>query len=350
MWTIWNEPNHPGFLQPQWQQTSTGLAPNSPYLYRRLVDAAYPVVKQLEPDSTVLVGATSSIGMNRPSSPEAGMAPLVFLRALACVDRRLRPLETGSCSGYTPLEGDGWSHHPYELLHTPDWSDRRNPDTAMMGDLGRLTRLLDRLVAMHRIAPGIRSVWLTEFGYESNPPDPVKPFSPLEQARLINWAEYLAWRNPQVKSFAQFLLNDMGTVSSADATRGKRDWGDWQSGLYFRDGTAKPAATSFSMAMHVDCQRFANKPRYFVWGHLRLGGGVRAITLQRFGGRTHAETKLETDAAGYFSRTLPYTRKARFRFLYQDAARVHTGITEVPDRCSGPTPQKRVTRRGTDEY
>jgi hypothetical protein len=350
MWTIWNEPNHPGFLQPQWQQTSAGLAPNSPYLYRRLVDAAYPAVKQLEPDSTVLVGATSSIGASHPSSAASGMAPLVFLRALACVDRRLHPIETGSCAGYTPLEGDGWSHHPYELLHTPDWSDRSNPDTAMMGDLGRLTGLLDRLVAMHRIAPGLRRVWLTEFGYESNPPDPVKPFTPLEQARLINWAEYLAWRNPDVQSFAQFLLNDMGTVSSADAARGKRDWGDWQSGLYFRDGTAKPAATSFAMAMHVDCRTAAKRRRYFVWGHLRRGTGVRAITLQRFAGATVTALQLTTDAGGYLARTLPYTRAARFRFLYRDAAGVHTGIIEVPDRCSGRTPQKRATRVGVNEY
>lgn len=346
MWTIWNEPNHPGFLQPQWQESSTGFAPNSPYLYRQLVDAAFPVIKQLAPDSTVLIGATSSIGATRPHSTQDGMAPLAFLRALACVDRSLRPIDSGPCAGYTPLEGDGWSHHPYELLHTPDWSDSRNPDTAMMGDLGRLTRLLNRLVAMGRIAPSLRRVWLTEFGYESNPPDPIKPFSPIEQAKLINWAEYLAWRNPDVQSFAQFLLNDMGTVSSADAARGKRTWGDWQSGLYFRDGTPKPAATSFALAMHVDCQTIAKRRRYLVWGHVRPGAGVRTVTLQRFARKKSVAVNVQTDSAGYFTRAIPYTPGARFRIAHQNAA----GITQAPDSCSGRTRQKRVTRSGLDEY
>jgi hypothetical protein len=349
VWTVWNEPNHPGFLQPQWQQDAAGFSPNSPYLYRELVDAAYPVIKTVEPDSTVLVGATSSIGVENPSSVSDGMPPLTFIRALACVDRSLRPLTTGSCASYTPLEGDGWSHHPYELMHTPDWSDRRKPDNAEIGDLSRLTTLLDRLVAMRRIAPGLRRLWLTEFGYESNPPDPAKPFNPLQQAQLINWSEYLASRNPDVQSFPQFLLNDMGTVSATDASRGRRAWGDWQSGLYFRDGTPKPAATSFAMAMHVHCVSDRRRRWFSVWGRIRPGSGVRIVTLQQLRWRP-STVSFPTDANGYFLRTRPYARGSRFVFSYSDAAGIHTGIPEVPDRCHGMTPQPRVAPAGSNEH
>src|SRR5258706_387737 len=132
---------------------------------------------------------------------------------------------------------------------------------------------------MGRIDPNIRRVWLTGYGSESSPPDPIKPFTPTEQASNINWAEYLAWKNPQIKTFPQFLLSDMGKVSAADAARGKREYGDWQSGLYFNDGTPKPAATSFPLALHVDCTTDLDKKRgklLVIWGHVRPGGGSGA--------------------------------------------------------------------------
>ncbi|HYZ29651.1 MAG TPA: hypothetical protein VE570_11375 [Thermoleophilaceae bacterium] len=369
-WTIWNEPNHKGFIQPQWRKQRSRLVPNAPYIYRALVDAAYPVIKDLQPDSMVLVGGTSSMGSERPRSETDGEPPLVFLRALACVDAKLRPITSGPCANFKPLPGDGYAHHPYSLLHTPDWSDRKHPDYAMMGDISRLTSTLNRLAAMHRIDPKVRNVWLTEYGYESNPPDPIKPFSPAEQAGLINWAEYLAWRNPQVKSFPQFLLQDMGKVSAAEAASGKRDYADWQSGLYFNDGTPKPAATSFALSLHVDCtEDLARKHAKLlvIWGHVRPGRGPRQVTMEsgrdtfrpaataaalsRGVVRAASVTPFATDASGYFLRFAPYRRGVSYRFTYKDAqGRPQTGLASAPDSCSGVTKQKPVKRAGANEF
>ena len=370
-WTIWNEPNHMGFIQPQWRKQGSRLVPNGPYLYRALVDAAYPAIKGMQPDSTVLVGATSSMGNEHPTSETDGMTPLVFLRALACVDGKFRPITSGPCADFKPLEGDGYSHHPYSLLHTPDWSDKKHPDDAMMGDLSRLTDTLNRLVAMHRIDPKLRNVWLTEYGYESNPPDPIKPFTPAEQAANINWAEYLAWKNPQVRSFPQFLLQDMGKVSAADAARGKRDYGDWQSGLYFNDGTPKPAATAFPLALHVDCTTGLAGKRgklLVIWGHVRPGSGPREVTMDSGTSnsfrpaatassltagvvRAASVTPFTTDASGYFLRFAPFQKGVSYRFSYKDAqGQTQTGLAEAPDTCSGITKQKPVTKAGANEF
>lgn len=369
-WTVWNEPNHMGFIQPQWRKQGSRLVPNGPYLYRALVDAAYPAIKGLMPDSTVLVGATSSMGNENPRSETDGMPPLTFLRALACVDKKFRPITSGPCANFKPLEGDGYSHHPYELLHTPDWSDKKHPDSAEIGDISRLTKTLSRLAAMHRIDPKIRDVYLTEFGYESNPPDPIKPFSPTEQAQNINWAEYLAWKNPQIKSFPQFLLQDMGTVSAADAARGKRDYGDWQSGLFFNDGTAKPAATSFPLALHVDCTTQLGKRKsklLVIWGHVRPGTGPRLVTVESGKGafrpvgtasslvagtvRAASLTPFTTDASGYFLRFAPFVKGMQYRFSYKDVAgQEQAGIAEPPDSCNGVTPQKKVVHAGANEF
>jgi hypothetical protein len=369
-WTIWNEPNHKGFLQPQWRKQGSRLVPNAAHLYRALVDAAYPAIKAMQPQSTVLVGATSSMGSERPRTETDGETPLAFLRALACVDSKLRPITSGPCADFKPLPGDGYSHHPYSLLHTPDWSDKRHPNYATIGDLGRLTRTLDRLAAMKRIDPKIRSVWLTEYGYESNPPDPIKPFSPAEQADNINWAEYLAWKNPQVKSFPQFLLKDMGTVSAADAARGKRDYGDWQSGLYFNDDSPKPAATSFPLALHVDCTTGLAKKRgklLVIWGRVRPGTGQRQVTMESgmasfrpaataaalSGGivRAASVTPFMTDANGYFLRFAPFRKGVNFRFSYKDAqGQPQTGLASAPDSCNGVTKQKSMKNAGSGEF
>jgi hypothetical protein len=369
-WTIWNEPNHMGFIQPQWRQQGSRLVPNGPYVYRALVDAAYPAIKGLQPDSTVLVGATSSMGTEHPATATDGMPPLIFLRALACVDKRFKPITSGPCANFKPLPGDGYSHHPYSLLHTPDWSDKKHPDYAMMGDIDRLTSTLNRLVAMKRIDPKIRNVWLTEYGYESNPPDPIKPFTPTEQASNINWAEYLAWKNPQIKTFPQFLLSDMGKVSAAEAARGKREYGDWQSGLYFNDGTPKPAATSFPLALHVDCTTDLDKKRgklLVIWGHVRPGSGPRQVTMDSgtdafrpaataatlTAGKVRASsaTPFTTDASGYFLRFAPYQKGMQYRFAFTDAhGQPQTGLAAAPDSCNGVTKQKRITHAGAGEF
>jgi hypothetical protein len=369
-WTIWNEPNHMGFIQPQWRKQGSRLVPNGPYVYRALVDAGYPAIKGLMPDSTVLVGATSSMGNEHPTSESDGEPPLVFLRALACVDAKLKPITSGPCANFKPLPGDGYSHHPYSLLHTPDWSDKKHPDYAMIGDITRLTSTLNRLAAMHRIDPKVRNVWLTEYGYESNPPDPIKPFTPAEQANNINWAEYLAWKNPQIKSFPQFLLQDMGKVSSADAARGKREYGDWQSGLYFNDGTPKPAATSFPLALHVDCTTDVAKKRgklLVIWGHVRPGNGPRQVTMESGKAafrpaataatlsagvvRAASVTPFTTDASGYFLRFAPYQKGVTYRFAYKDAnGQAQTGLASAPDSCNGVTKQKSVKRAGAGEF
>ena len=362
LWTVWNEPNHKGFIQPQWRKQGSRLVPNSGHIYRSLVHAAYPAIKGLQPDAKVLVGATSSTGPRTVRSETDGTPPLAFVRAMACVDNKLRPITSGPCAGFKAIPGDGYSHHPYSLLHTPDYSDKRNPDNAGIGDLARLSKLLDRLAAMRRIDPKVRDLYLTEFGYESNPPDPIKPFSPQEQARFINWSEYLAWKNPRVKAFPQFLLKDMGTVSAEAAARGKREYGDWQSGLFFNDGTPKPAASTFPLALHVDCTTQGKRKLLVIWGHVRPGSGPRPVTLEQGKSsfrpaasaatlskgvvRAASVTPFTTDQSGYFLRFAPYKKGINYR-VRSDAG---TGLAVPPDTCSGVTKQKKLVKAGRHEF
>ncbi len=245
LFTLWNEPNGPSFLQPQWRGTVAASAD----WYRRVVQEAYPAIKRAQPGATVLIGNTSDVG----ASPEAdaGVPPLDFIRRLACVNAQLVPVSDGACARFHTVPADGYAHHPYER-DAPPWA-RSTPAEAgwaQMGDLPALQALLDRLVAMHRLAPGARKLWLTEQGYESNAQLTDRPWTERRQATFNAISEYLAWRDVHAMSFSQFLLRDTRTkatlaLRARTGNRSAQLGGTWTTGLERQDGVAKPALWMF---------------------------------------------------------------------------------------------------------
>jgi hypothetical protein len=323
MFTIWNEPNLGGFLKPQWKRIGGRWQPESPHVYRRLVQAAYPVIKAIVPQATVLVGATASGGASPGSS---SMSPLRFLREMACVDQRLRPLKRSGCAGFQTIPGDGFAHHPYSLTKSPG-EVSRNPDWATISELPRLTGLLDRLVDRGRLAPALRDVWLTEFGYETNDQVASKRYSAADQTRLLAWSEYIAWRTPHVRSFAQFLLRDTLT-DEAVATPGRRPFGSWQSGLLREDGTPKPAADSFPATLWAQYRapgratvRAARTATTTLWVHLRFAREPTTVQIeQQVGGGAWtpvAGGTRTTDDHGYLLVRVTSAPRAALRVSWQ---------------------------------
>ena len=264
--TLWNEPNHPGFLLPQRE----GGRSVSPGIYRNMVAAAYPAVKDEAPDSTVLVGGLASHGRRD------GIPPLRFLRELACVDGRLRPVTKGDCANFKPIEGDGFAHHPYSTRTRPDQVERSaSPDDVPMARIGRLIDTLDRLAAAGRVSPKLRRLYITEYAYESNPPDPGAPFNPARAARMMAFGEALAAREPRVRTFAQFMVRDLpGTVAGGQQVG---SLSDWQSGLLFTDRRPKPLAFVLPAPLHVE----QVDPQFVrLWGRVRPGHGRRPVRIE----------------------------------------------------------------------
>ena len=181
-YTIWNEPNYEVFLRPQWRRAGGRWEVASADSYRALVYEAVPGIRRHAPGALVLIGGTAALGTGSPATRNAQVPPLRFLRALACVDDELRPVREGACARFRPLPGDGWAHHPYSPRRAPDVGDPE-PDTAVLADQGRLADLLDRLAAAGRTERRL-GVWDTEFGYQTDPPDPTQPVTLAEQATL----------------------------------------------------------------------------------------------------------------------------------------------------------------------
>src|SRR5215211_2362375 len=171
IWVFWNEPNLARFLYPQ----SRGGVPYAPYLYRRLVSGGVKGLRASGHGSDrLLFGELLPIGkprLNRRNS----LKPLRFLREFFCVSSRWRKAHSRKrgCSGFRKVTGvNGFGYHPYTRPNGPRGKEPTRDD-ATIRSIRRITRTLDRAHRRGRLGgPRRMSFWNTEFGYQSNPPDP----------------------------------------------------------------------------------------------------------------------------------------------------------------------------------
>ena len=314
-WGISNEPNQGGWLQPQ--SDRSGLV--APHLYRAMVHAAYPRIKRLDPTSVALIGELASSG-RRGRGRRTPIRPLIFLREMACRDARYRPMRRGRCRNFKPLPVDALGHHPYKFFQPPNRASLNRHDAAI-GDTGRLLRVVDRLVRLRALSPrrGRRlGVFYTEFGYQTNPPDPFAGVRLGTQSRYLQQAAYIAWRTPRVRALNQFRLTD-GALDGS----GVRRFREFQSGLAFRNGRNKPAYRIFPHPFVISGNRF--------WGHVRPGGR-HTVRIQRTasrGGRYRTVAQVITNSRGYFSFRLPGRRRGLSRYVYTDGPRGTSGTVRV---------------------
>lgn len=355
--TLWNEPNHPGFLRPQWVNVDGTWVPRAADIYRKMVRLGYPAVKKAAPDSRVLIGGTASGGSSTPG--RSGVPPLRFLRALACVDADLQPVTSGECAGFDRLPGDGWAHHPYSLRTTPD-RDTLDRDKLPVAATKRLAATLRALVDGGRLAPAVADLYMTEYGYETSTPDPNAPFSLEDQGRLLAWAEYIATSEPSVRSWPQFQLYDRPDEAPRP---GMRPFGDWHSGLYFNNGEPKPAAATYATPMHAACVPRTAGRWALVWGRVRGHRGVATATLEARSGtgnwesvasfprpRGDAGSRAMTASARDGDAVTRYVRHARgteyrLRWSAEGKPRISAAGSPVAETCRRGAASARAAKR-----
>jgi hypothetical protein len=216
-WMAWNEPNQPTFLKPQWVKGPDGeYVPQAARIYARMCNAVVSGVhaagREKRIKETVACGVTSPRGNNIGRGARASTSPLVFLRAMK---------EAGA-------EFDVYAHHPYagSRLETPTTPPLARTAVAL-GNIDSLFAELDRLYGRK-----IR-VWITEYGYQTNPPDPLFGVSWRKQAEYLKEAYAIALKHPRIEMMLWFLLRDDSDVDG------------WQSGFFTAGGEKKPAYNAF---------------------------------------------------------------------------------------------------------
>jgi hypothetical protein len=275
-WAVWNEPNQPQFLRPQFARGGRAISPG---IYRSLYKAAVRgLTKAGQGGERILLGETSPRGTGRV------VAPLRFLRGALCLDRNYR--RDRRCG---TLPAGGYAHHAYTTRQGPYFRPA-NPDDVTIGVLSRLTRALDRA----RRAGALTSrlpIYLTEFGIQSTP-DTINGVSLAKQVQYRAISERIAYDNPRVAAFSQYLLRDSEPT-------GRNEYGGFESGLRFSDGRAKPSLPAFRLPLAV--QRRGS--RVSGWGLVRPANGATTATIllaDRGSSRFRVLRTVQTDVRGYF--------------------------------------------------
>ena len=337
-WGLWNEPNQPGWLTPQ----SLGGIPEATGAYRNLlVTGARALLATGHGDDLVMIGELAPIGSaEKPEGPTNSLRPALFLRELFCVNRRFRPYSgrearvrgcdrLGRLGVLQRFPRLALGHHPYTRTRAPT---RGKPKRDMLdiGNIGKLTRTLDRIAARTGLLPPQLPVFFTEFGYQTDPPDPFRGISPQLQARYINEGEFIAWKNPRVFSSAQFLLYD-----SAPRTEFPRNsqpyWATFQTGLAtaLPKGNPKPAMQAYRFPLVVRLKR--GKAR--IWGLARFApnGTKYEILLQsRAPGSSTWQsegTVRVTHSQGYFQARRSSRRGTAWRAVWAEPDFAHFEVS-----------------------
>jgi hypothetical protein len=338
-WSIWNEPNHGGWLTPQWQAPAPGkrLIPASPRVYRPLVDAAWSALQATGHGSdTILVGETSPRGL-RPGLT-FGMHPLRFIRELYCIGNDGKPY-TGAAAGARScppsfdapsfaaahpglFAASGWAHHPYSLTTAPSAADQ-NRDNVTLSGVSRLADTLDGIFATYGQSAKL-PIWLTEYGYQTNPPDPTLGVPWARQADWLDDATFRAYLNPRIVSMAQFLLVDDGPLTQFKPDD-PRYWGTFQTGLVTAQGKLKPAYESAKRPIDVLPRRARPGGRLRVFGQLRTAaaGSHPVAEIQFKGGGAKSWSAVATATAndrGFVATTVKARRPGSWRIVWAGGA------------------------------
>ena len=349
-WSVWNEPNvGSSSLSPQ---TVNGVEVG-PRLYRALMDAAYnALVATGHGRDTILIGELASTGHADPGSG-LGMQPLRFVRALYCVDSGYRELRGGAAAArgcptsaagsarfraQNPalFEATGWSHHPYNLDAAPNApSPSFEADWVTLADLSKLERALDRVQSVygsHRRFP----IYLTEYGVETNPPLPVFETTPAQQAVYLNEAEYMAWRDPRVQTFSQYLLEDAPPGGGSPIS-------SFASGLEFINGTPKPSFAAYRLPIWMPSGRARHGETLEVWGCVRPAKRYRHAAigpvLIKLNGRTVHSVEI-TNPEGYFDVhvAFPGSGTVRLAWTYPHGATIYSRAVAIEIAAVGSRP------------
>jgi len=290
VWSIWNEPNHPQFLRPQFVHKRA----RSPRLYRSLFLAGQRGLKASgNGGDTLLFGETAPRGTPRV------VAPLAFLRGALCLDRSYH--RRGRCGR---VNMGGYAHHAYTTRVGPRFRPPDRDDVTI-GVLSRLTRALDRAGRGGAIARRM-GVYLTEFGIQSTP-DPIFGVSLARQAEYFGIAEHMAYVNPRVRSFSQYLLRDDKPRKGRPIQR----YGGFESGLRFSGGRAKPSYAAFRLPLAAESYGRSD----VLWGRVRPSPAQTKVTILVAGRKKKFRVlrTLETNHRGVFGLRAQHRKGQRYR-------------------------------------
>jgi hypothetical protein len=225
---IGNEPNLNRYWLPQFGLDGSDVAAPA---YESLLAKTYDALKAVSPKLTVLGGAVSPRGIDRPNTGRDTHSPTTFITDMGAAYK---------ASGRTTPIMDEFAFHPYgdNSSQPPDFQHSSSTSIGL-GDYGKLVALLGAAFDGTAQFGSTLPIVYDEYGvetqipaakakfYTGREPTTTKPTDPDTQGAYYAQAIALVFCQPTVRGI--FLFH------SVDETNLDR----WQSGLYYADGRAK---------------------------------------------------------------------------------------------------------------
>jgi hypothetical protein len=284
----WAEANLNFHLSPQWTRSNGKVHSTGPGIYRSMLNAFYAGIHGGDRTDKVIASGLESYG-DRPDTGLKRTSPVPFLEGLLCLDSKLARL---ACPA--PAHFDLMASDPYDVggptVHAASPLDASAPD------LAKLTRIVKAAVKTHTLLPSqAKPLWVTEFSYESNPPNR-QGVSLATQARWLEQCFYV-FAHEGVSTVLWYLVRDQPPPYSLNYT----------SGVYFRDGKPKPSYTAYRFPLVVMPAGQGAQ----IWGITPVSGTVQV--QHRIGGSWRTVAKFSRGAGKIFYKDVSNLPKGQYR-------------------------------------
>ncbi len=297
-WAIWNEPNLSSFLNPQ-MANRKAFAPS---WYRSMLNAAADALHAVNTTNVVIGGETAPFGVVNAS--RGATMPLVFMEKVLCVsEKKVRNAKTkkvtytykSACK--TKTKFDIWSHHPY--TEGGPTTKAKIHGNVSLGNMDEIRAVLNKAIkANHVVSAQKVRLWVTEFSWDSKPPDPNGVPVSLE-TRWVAQALYQMWSSG-VSLVNWFILRDQPLATSP-----------WQSGLYFAgsDGissdSAKPVLRAFRFPFVALPRTSKKKSSVLLWGRTPTSSAGSVLIERKSGSKWKHVKTLNANSYGIFKVSIP---------------------------------------------
>jgi hypothetical protein len=213
LWTAWNEPNAPNFLKPQSVKRRGEWVFRSPQIYARICNAVVTGVNRVQTRDKVACGVLNPRGeLEANGGRRESVAPLVFLRLM-------------KQAGARP---EVFAYHPYSP------SKKISPTKKVKSEATVTLGSIDKIVKAVNRAWGKRMrIWVTEYGYQTNPPDRHFGVSWKRQAQWMRIAFNRMRKNTRIDLALWFQLKDDSRLAG------------WQAGVISTHDVRKPSYQAF---------------------------------------------------------------------------------------------------------
>ena len=230
---VGNEPNLNRFWLPQFGPDGSNAAAPA---YLELLATVYDALKAVSPAVKVYGGALAPRGVDRPGTLGDTHSPTAFITDLGVAYR---------ASGREEPVMDAFAFHPYadSSSQSPAFAHPRST-TIGVADYSKLVALLAQAFDGTAQPGSTLPILYDEFGVESlipadkaplyrgAEPATTKPVSEATQAAYYRRALELSFCQPNVTGMLFFHSHDEPALP------------EWQSGVYYSDGTAKASAAA----------------------------------------------------------------------------------------------------------